>query len=90
MNNNSKQIVNYSNNNPYLEDAIPCPDCGKVPSEIITKGPPIFLCGIPVGGDYGTALRCHYCGKQSAVYHQPWEAYLDWNRRFGEIGNGSD
>lgn len=81
------KVEKYNNDNPYLEDAVPCPSCGRIPSEIIAKSPPFFICGIPVGSDYGTVLRCRTCDKQTSVCHQPWEAYLEWNNKYGEQTN---
>lgn len=79
----------YSGDNPYLEDAVPCPDCGKVPYERIGECAPFVLCGIPLAGaGYGTYLVCGGCGKRTQAYSKPWQAYLDWNERYSKTQKG--
>ena len=74
--------IHYTDNNPYLDDAVPCPDCGKIPHERIGRCDPFIICGIPVNGaQYGTYLVCGGCGKRTLTFSKPWEAYLDWNRK---------
>jgi hypothetical protein len=68
----------YNDDNPYLEDALPCPECGEVPYERIVKCPCWSICGIPVDGGYGTALMCD-CRNETRSHEKPWKAYIDWN-----------
>ena len=78
----------YSDDNPYLEDAVPCPDCGNVPHERVGECSPVVICGVPLAGaGYGTYLVCS-CGKRTQAHMQPWQAYLDWNERYGKTPKG--
>lgn len=74
--------MRYSDENPYLEDAVPCPSCRKTPYERIGECRPIVICGIPLAGaGYGTYLICGGCGARTQAYWQPWQAYLEWNEK---------
>ena len=74
--------MKYNNDNPYLDDAVPCVQCGELPTERIGKALPFYICNIPVDGGYGTVLSCK-CGRRTNARTQPWEAYIDWNEMNG-------
>lgn len=71
----------YTDDNPYLDDAVSCPKCGNIPYERIGQDAPIMLCGIPLPTGYGTYLECG-CGNRTQTYRQPWRAYLEWNKKY--------
>ena len=77
----------FTDDNPYLEDAVDCPHCKRQPVEVIGECTPIILCGIPLSTWYGTYLWCPNCGNRTQTHREIWRAYLEWNERFG-AGNG--
>lgn len=66
-------------NEEYLDDATPCTECDLYPFERAEKCPPIYLCGIPVDGGYGTCLICGRCKKKTVAYPNIQDAYKSWN-----------
>lgn len=65
--------------NEYLDDATPCTECGVEPVERIGRSHPIIICGVSLGGNYGTMLICPECKKRTNAYQNPQDAYREWN-----------
>lgn len=64
----------------YLEDPKPCPNCKQIPSEYTGLCPPIYICGVACGYEYGNYLQCK-CGNKSITSSDLQFINKDWNER---------
>lgn len=59
----------------------PCEKCGGEGVERIGQGFESYICGIPVGHQFGTYIWCKQCGHRTDSYDEPWEAIRSWNHQ---------
>lgn len=58
-----------------------CEKCGGEGVERIGQGFESYICGIPVGHQFGTYIWCKQCGHRTDSYDEPWKAIRSWNHQ---------